>query len=119
MPFRLPADANLNSPQIKLLVDWNQGFQQLNADILAKYLHKDFRCLVYPGTVGEREQNKELWVQGLTLIFGFSNEIDVGYTSCYSKPLSPAKFALQTTVISIIEVPGIIVAHVRIPTLPD
>ncbi len=119
MPFQLPADVNLNSPQIKLISDWNEGYNQLNVEILEELMHKDFRYLVYPQTIGELETSKEVWIEAVAKLFGYLIEVDVGYTSCYSNPLPLAEFALQTTCLSIIEAPGRIVAHVRIPTRSD
>ena len=65
MPFRLPADANLNSPQIKLITDWNKGYTELNAEILERYLHKDFRSIVYPRSLGMSENP----ILGYNLVF--------------------------------------------------
>ena len=47
MPFQLPADTNLSSPQIKLITEWNEGFLQLNVETLEKHLHKDFRRVAW------------------------------------------------------------------------
>ena len=89
MPTTLPADANLNSPQIKLINEWNEGFSALNVDLLVKPLHKDFRRVVYPKSIGNSEQNKDEWIQELTVMFGFATEIDVRYAPCYSNSLAP------------------------------
>ena len=43
MSLRLPADRDLSSPQIKLITEWIQAFQQRNVDMAVKPLHKDFR----------------------------------------------------------------------------
>ena len=86
MSFKLPADTNLNSPQIKLLIDWNQGFQQLNADILAKHVHKDFRRVIYPRSIGHPEQNKEQWLQEIKTIIGFTTGFDVSEIPCSLPP---------------------------------
>ena len=82
MSFKLPADTDLSSPQIKLLVEWNEGFQQLNADLLGKLVHKDFRRVVYPRSIGHPEQNKEEWLQEITGIIGFTTGFDVGEIPC-------------------------------------
>ena len=62
------------------------------------------------------ERGKEEWVKDAKDTIGLSTEIDVGHTACYPNSLLPAKYALQTTVLSIIETPGRVVVHVRIPT---
>jgi len=89
----------------------------MNVEIIGKYLHKDFRRTVYPRSIGQPEQNKEEWLKELSVGFAFATGFDVGHTLCYLNLLPPAKSALQTTVHSIIEAPGRVVVHVRIPIL--
>jgi hypothetical protein len=89
MPFQLPADTDLNSPQIKLINDWNEGFIQMNVDIVGKYLHKDFRRSVYPRSIGQPDQSKEEWLKELSVILGLATEFDVGHTPYYSDLLPP------------------------------
>lgn len=114
MPIQLPADANLSSPQIKLVNDWSEGFLEMNVEILGKPLHKDFRRLVYPRSLGEPEQNKEEWLKEITGIIGFGIG-SVSHATCYLNLLSPQlNLPLQTTTHSIIEAPGRVVTHVRI-----
>jgi hypothetical protein len=88
MPTQLPAGTNLSSPQIKLVNDWNDGFTEMNVEIIGKHLHKDFRRLVYPRSIGQPEQNKEEWLKELSVGFGFGIGFDVGHTRCYS--ITPA-----------------------------
>jgi len=83
MPFQLPADADPNSPQLKIVQDWNVGFRELNAEIIGKYLHKEFRRSVYPRSIGQPEQNKEEWLKELSAIIVFATGFDVGHTPCY------------------------------------
>src|SRR5258706_11275258 len=89
MPFKLPADTDLNSPQIKLISEWNEGFLQLNVDTLAKHVHKDFRRVVYPRSIGHPEQNKEEWIQEITGVIGFTTGFDVGENPCHSNSCPP------------------------------
>ena len=79
MANQLPADVNLNSPQIQLINEWHEGFKELNVDILAKCLHKDFHRVVYPRSIGQPEQNKEEWIRDITGIMGFATGFEVGY----------------------------------------
>jgi len=118
MSFQLPADTDLSSPQIKLLKDWNEGLVEMNVESIGNHLHKDFHRSVYPRSIGQPEQNKVEWLKELTTIIGFATGFDVGHTPCHSNLLPPAKPAPQTTVHSIIEAPGRLVVHVRIPFLP-
>ena len=119
MPIQLPADTNLSSPQIQLINEWNEGFSALDVELLAKPLHKDFRRVVYPRSIGDPEQNKEGWIKEITGLLGFATGFDVRYALPYSNSLPPAKSAPQTTVHSIIDAPGKVVIHVRISTLSD
>jgi hypothetical protein len=117
MPSQLPAGTNLNSPQIKLLSNWNDAFTEMNIEAMKKYMHKDFRRSVYPRSLGEPEQNAEEALKELSGLLGVITGVDVGHTLCYLNLLPRAKSTLQTTVHSIIEAPGRIVVHVRFPFL--
>ena len=58
-------------------------------DLLAKPLHKDFRRVVYPKSIGHPEQNKEDWMKEITALLGFATGFDVRYAPCYSNSLPP------------------------------
>jgi len=73
--------------------------------------------VVYPRSIAHAEQSKAEWLKEITGLFGFATGFDVGHTPCFSNLLPPAKSAPQTTVHSIIEAPGGVVIHVRIPVL--
>ena len=90
MPLQLPADTNLSSPQIKLITEWHEAFLQRNVDTAVKPLHKDFRRVVYPRSMGFPEQNKDEWLKELTGILGLATGFDVGHTPCYSNLLPPS-----------------------------
>ena len=90
MPSQLPADTDLSSPQIKLVTDWNEGFLQRNVDILVKHMHKDFRRVIYPRSLGHPEQNREEWLKEITGMLGIATGVDVGHTPCYSYFLPPS-----------------------------
>jgi hypothetical protein len=89
MAFPLPADVNLDSPQIKLLNECNQGFKEKNLDILKKCFHKDLRRIVHPRSMGLPEQTRDEWFEVVSGLFGFATELKVGYVHCYSNPLFP------------------------------
>ena len=57
------------SAQVKFIREWGQGFQKKDANALASGLHKDFRMVTYPKSLGKPEQNKEQWVAELSKIF--------------------------------------------------
>jgi hypothetical protein len=78
MSFQLPADVNLDSPQIKVMNEWKEGFLKMDIDILGKCLHKDFRRVVYPRSLGEPVQSKEEWVKEIGGILVFTTAFEVG-----------------------------------------
>ena len=45
-----------------------------------KPLHKDFRRVVYPRSMGHPEQNKDEWRKELTGTFGLATGFDVGHS---------------------------------------
>ena len=90
MPVKLPADINLNSPQIKFINEWNEGWATLNVDLLVKPLHKDFRRVVYPRSLGHPEQNKEDWIKEITGVLSFATEFDVRYAPLLLELASPS-----------------------------
>jgi hypothetical protein len=51
-----------DSPQVKLLYEHKRGFESRNLDAIAKNLHKDFRYICYPRSLGYPEQTKEEWI---------------------------------------------------------
>jgi len=118
MPFQLPSDVDISSPQIKLINEWNQGFEEMNLDILRKHLHKDFRRSSYPRSLGLPAQNNEEWLKEIGGVMEFATGYNVGHTACYSNLPSPAKSASQTTAHSVIEAKGKVVIHVRIQFFP-
>ena len=94
MPPQLPGGTNLSSPQIKLITNWDEGFKEMNVDIIGKHLQKEFRLLVYPRTIGQPEQTKEEFLKKLSGGFAFATGFDVGHTTCYSTCFPPAISAL-------------------------
>jgi len=51
----------------------------MNVDILAKCLHKDFRRVIYPRSMGLSAQNKEEWVRHITGVMSLATAFEVGY----------------------------------------
>lgn len=110
---------NSDSPQIKLFNEFNRGFKEKNLDLIAEHLHKDFRRCTYPRSLNKPEQNREEWLKHFSGIIAFATEFDVGYTGCFSNVLSLAQSLPQSNVHSIIEAPGKVILHVRIPIRSD
>ena len=104
-----------DSPQVRLAREWIDGFGNKDLVFVAKDLHKDFRYAVYPRSLGKPETAREEWLQEVRKVFSFwvSNEVSCGI-SC-SIPLSLVKRLSQITYHSIIDAPGNVVVHVRVP----
>jgi hypothetical protein len=52
-----------DSPQLKFLHEWGQGFQKRDLGLIAKTLHKDFRYVTSPKSLGQPEQTREEWLE--------------------------------------------------------
>ena len=78
MATQLPAGTNLDSPQIKLWIEFAQAFKPMNVDSLRKCLHKDFRHVSLPRSIGEPERNKEEWVEAMEGFFKSITVFEVG-----------------------------------------
>jgi hypothetical protein len=65
------------SPQVKLLREWGQGFVKMDVDLVAKHLHQDFRHIRYPHSLGVQEQNREEYLRHVTQVISIliSNEV--------------------------------------------
>jgi hypothetical protein len=93
--------------------EWKQGLQDKDVDLLAKTLHKDFRYVSHPRSLGIPEQNKDQWLGQFAANIGlFTDSLEVNvWNFLLSLWLTP----LQSTTYSIIDAPGRVVIHVRIP----
>ena len=76
-----------NSPQIKLIEEWGKGFGLKDLNILAKSLHKEFRHITYPQSLGVPEKNKDQWLEQLSEVFSVWTTTEVSYLSCRSNLL--------------------------------
>ena len=87
--MKLPADVNLDSPQFKVFAELEQAISPLNLDTLRKCLHKDFRHVLSPRSIGEPERNGEEWVEHMAGLFGSVTMVDVGNTHIPTQVYSP------------------------------
>lgn len=83
---------NSESPQVKLVNEWGQGFEKRDIDLIAKLLHKDYRHITYPRSLGRPEQTREEWLQHIA-----------GAINIWSQD--------ETTVHSVIDIPGKVIVH--------
>jgi len=74
-----------NSPQVKLMLEWDQGFQKRDLALIAKSLHKDYRHSTYPRSIGRPEQTREEWLDHIASVLSLWTDHKVSEI-CYSNP---------------------------------
>ena len=78
---------NPDSPQIKLFREITRGFHTRDPAIIAKTLHKDFRNIYYPRSLGHPEQTKEDFVgQWAGMMSLWTANPEVNYVGCSLDP---------------------------------
>lgn len=103
------------SPQIKLIGEFDQAMIERNLNLLAKYLHKDYRHVIRPQSLGKPPVNRDEWLATMAEVFSSPIQFEkASYTGSHSV-LTQAKSFLQATYHSVVEAPGKVVLHVRIP----
>jgi len=60
-----------SSPQLRVVNEFVRGFDERNVDILAKTLHKDFRRIIYPRSLGAPELTKDEWLKNMREVVSF------------------------------------------------
>ena len=76
---------NSDSPQTKLFYECRQGFKTRDLDRAGKVLHKDFRYVSYPRSLGKPDQTKEEWLGQWAAILGlWVGDPEVGYIGSFS-----------------------------------
>jgi len=68
-----------NSPQVKLMHGWGQGFKKRDLDLIAKCLHKDYRHTTYPRSLNKPEQTREEWLQQFAGIISLWTDLEASY----------------------------------------
>ena len=81
---------NSDSPQVKLLLEWGKGFEKRDFDLLTKSLHKDYRHITYPRSLGRPEQTKEEWLGHIAGVLDIRTAQQVElHSKLRLEPLSP------------------------------
>ena len=81
-----------DSPQIKLMYEWADGFRKKDLDVIARHLHKDHRRITRPQSLGIPEQTKEEYIQQMTeVIKVWADRCEVSYAGRCLNFLSIAK----------------------------
>jgi hypothetical protein len=74
-----------DSPQVKLIRSFVEGFKTGDVDLLAKHLHKDHRRITHPRSLGKPEQTREEWLQHIAeFISLWTDGCQASYNSRYS-----------------------------------
>ena len=84
----------------------------MNMDIVGKFLHKDFHYALHPKSLGEPTLDKERWVKRMSEL---GTGYGVGCTTQFSNVIPHTYIPLQQTFHSVIDTPGKVIIHVRIP----
>ena len=71
-----------DSPQIKVLNEWLHGLQTRDMDLIARHLHKGYRNVIHPRSLGKPERTKEEYLKDLVELFNLWTEREVNYTGC-------------------------------------
>ena len=69
--------ASSESPQLQLVNEFSRGFFEGDVNLLAKNLHKDFRRVIHPKSLGARDLTKEEWLNNMKEIVTFTTELKV------------------------------------------
>jgi hypothetical protein len=80
-----------DSPQAKFLLECSQALQAKDMDTIAKHVHKDFRAVFYPRSLGIPDQTGDEWLERWG---GFASlqagDLDVSYIGCSIYPPLPS-----------------------------
>jgi len=82
-----------DSPQMKVVADFEQGWYTKDVDLLTKHLHKDFRHVIHPGSLGKQPVNAEQWVKDIQGVF--STPLEFGKSTYHNVVEAPGKVVLH------------------------
>jgi hypothetical protein len=106
---------NSDSPQFELLQQCGRGFHTGNPDLIAKALHKDYRYVSYPRSLGRPEQTKEERLEEFVGIISILvSGAEVSCIGCPSDLLRREQVPSAAESPSHRGTPGKLVVHVRI-----
>jgi len=80
-----PCTQDTDSPQLKFVFKWGQGFDKGDLAAIAECMHKDFRHKLYPASLGKPEQTKEEFLADYGRVVGLTADSKVSYLSYYSE----------------------------------
>jgi len=82
-----------NSPQMKIIADFEQAGYNKDLDLFTKHLHKDFRRVIRPGSLGKQPVNAEQWVKDIQGLF--STPVEFGKSTYHNVIEAPGKVVLH------------------------
>ena len=92
-----------------------EGFKERDMDRIASHLHKDYRSITYPRSLGEGEETKEEWLKKTAEVVGLWTHLEASPANLlFSFNFDHLIRSPQPTLHSVIETPGTVVVHVRI-----
>jgi hypothetical protein len=86
MPCQLSSDANVNSPQIKLLNEYLRGYDERSQGVIEKVLTKDFTRVVRPSACGEGTHSKDEYIRQIGEMNKLCNSFDCNVHSVIEAP---------------------------------
>ena len=80
-----------DSPQIKIVSEFVRGFKESDTALLAKHLHKDFRRIIHPRSLGVPDLNREEWLENMAGVLSITTELEVSHNLpvLHSRPPPP------------------------------
>jgi hypothetical protein len=68
---------NYDSPQIKIVSEFVRGFRESDPALLAKHLHKDFRRIIHPRSLGVPEVDRDEWLKNVAGVLSITTQLEV------------------------------------------
>lgn len=67
------------SSQVKLMHEWGHGFVKMDVNIVAKHLHKDYRHIRYPKSLGLPDETRAEYLQNMAKVISIWIDNEVNY----------------------------------------
>ena len=102
------------SPQVELFYSLAEAYKRKDVNFIAKNLHKDFRRIGYPRSLGKPEQNADEWLKETAEMMNiWTGDSKASHASSYSNSLPSTEPLPQVDIHSLTETPEKVVIHVR------
>ena len=102
------------SPQVERFYSLAEAYKRKDVNFIAKHLHKDFRRIGYPRSLGKSEQNADEWLKETAEMMNiWTGDSKASHASSYSNSLPSTEPLPQVDIHSLTETPEKVVIHVR------